>query len=84
MGIGTEDFTMPGCKFKAVCLNPVTDPEQIRKISERYCNGLITALETQFGQCWASAIINSDECLKKLGYEGEELERLLTLRKPKR
>ena len=41
MGIGTEVFTMPNCKFKAVCLNPVTDPEKIREISERYYNGLV-------------------------------------------
>ena len=29
MGIGTEVFTMPGSKFKAICLNPVEDPDKI-------------------------------------------------------
>ena len=27
MGLGTEVFTMPGSKFKAVCLNPTEDQE---------------------------------------------------------
>ena len=39
MGIGTEIFTMPGSKFKAVCLNPVEDPEKINEISQRYYQG---------------------------------------------
>ena len=81
MGIGTEVFTMPGSKFKAVCINPVEDPEKIREISERYWNGLIDALEKKFGECWATAIINNDEYLKILGYEGEELEKILAMRK---
>lgn len=81
MGIGTEVFTMPGSKFKAVCINPVEDPEKIKEISERYWNGLIEALEKQFGECWATVIINNDEYLKKIGYEGEELERLRSRRK---
>ena len=81
MGIGTEVFTMPGSKFKAVCINPVEDPEKIREISERYWNGLIDALEKKFGECWATAIINNDEYLKILGYEGEELEKIIAMRK---
>jgi len=81
MGIGTEVFTMPGSKFKAICINPVEDPEKINEISQRYWNGLIAALEKQFGECWATEIINNDEHLKKLGYEGEELERLRSRRK---
>ena len=84
MGIGTEVFTMPGSKFTAVCINPVEDPEKINEISQRYWNGLIDALEKQFGQFWATTIINNDEYLKKLGCEGEELERILAMRKPKR
>ena len=28
MGLGTEVFTIPGSKFKAVCINPVEDPER--------------------------------------------------------
>lgn len=81
MGLGTEVFTMPGSKFKAICINPVEDPEKINEISQRYWNGLIAALEKQFGECWATTIINNDEYLKKLGYEGEELERLRSRRK---
>lgn len=83
MGLGTEVFTMPGSKFTAVCINPVEDPEKIKEISERYFNGLIEALEKQFGECWATTIINNDEYLKKLGYEGEALKRILAMRKPK-
>lgn len=83
MGLGTEVFTMPGSKFTAVCINPVEDPEKIREISERYFNGLIEALEKQFGECWATTIINNDEYLKKLGCEGEELEKILAMRKPR-
>lgn len=83
MGIGTEVFTMPGSKFTAVCINPVEDPEKINEISQRYWNGLIEALEKQFGECWATTIINNDEYLKKIGYEGEELERILAMRKPR-
>ena len=45
MGIGTEVFTMPGSKFKAVCLNPVEDPEKIKEISQRYYQGLVNALD---------------------------------------
>lgn len=81
IGIGTEVFTMPGSKFRAVCINPVEDPEKIREVSERYWNGLISALEKQFGECWATAIINNDEYLEKMGYEGEELERIKSRRK---
>ena len=84
MGLGTEVFTMPGIKFTAVCINPVEDPEKIKEISERYFNGLIEALEKQFGECWATTIINNDEYLKKLGYEGEVLERILAMRKPRK
>lgn len=83
MGLGTEVFTMPGSKFIAVCINPVEDPEKINEISQRYWNGLIEALEKQFGECWATTIINNDEYLKKIGYEGEELERILAMRKPR-
>lgn len=83
MGLGTEVFTMPGSKFTAVCINPIEDPEKIKEISERYFNGLIEALEKQFGECWATTIINNDEYLKKLGYEGEALERILAMRKPR-
>ena len=84
MGLGTEVFTMPGSKFTAVCINPVEDPEKIKEISERYFNGLIEALEKQFGECWATTIINNDEYLKKLWYEGEVLERILAMRKPRK
>ena len=58
MGRGTEVFTMPNCKFKAVCLNPVTDPEKIKEISERYYNGLVFALEQCYGERWATIVIN--------------------------
>lgn len=81
MGLGTEVFTVPGSKFKAVCINPVTDPEKIQEISDRYWNGLIEALEKKFGENWATAIINNDEYLKIIGYEGEELEKILVMRK---
>ena len=81
MGLGTEVFTIPGSKFRAVCINPVEDPEKIREISERYLNGLVNALENQFGECWATVIINNDEYLKRLGYEGEELEKIISKRK---
>ncbi|WP_370773412.1 hypothetical protein [Clostridium sp.] len=50
MGLGTEVFTMPGSKFKAVCLNPVEDPEKIKEISQRYYQGLVNALEITFGE----------------------------------
>lgn len=56
MGIGTEIFTMPGSKFKAVCLNPVEDPEKINEISQRYYQGLVNALEITFGEMWATEI----------------------------
>lgn len=62
MGIGTEVFTMPGSKFKAVCLNPVEDPEEIKVISERYYQGLVTALERTFGEAWAT------EVFKRMGW----------------
>ena len=56
MGLGTEVFTMPGSKFKAVCLNPVEDPEKIKEISQRYYQGLVNALEITFGEAWATEI----------------------------
>lgn len=56
MGLGTEVFTMPGSKFKAVCINPVEDPEKIKEISQRYYQGLIDALEITFGEAWATEI----------------------------
>ena len=84
MGIGTGVFTMPESKFRAVCINPVEDPEKIREVSERYCNELIMALEKQFGEYWATIIIDNDEYLRKLGYDGEELERLIARRKGKK
>ena len=56
MGIGTEIFTMPGSKFKAVCINPVEDPEKIKEISQRYYQGLVNALEITFGEAWATEI----------------------------
>lgn len=66
MGIGTEVFTMPGSKFRAVCINPVEDPEKIREISERYYQGLITALEITFGESWAT------EVFKRMGWTQED------------
>ena len=83
MGLGTGVFTMPGSKLKAVCINPVEDSEKINEISQRYWDGLITALEKRFGECWATTIINNDEYLKKIGYEGKELEKILDMRKPR-
>ena len=56
MGIGTEVFTMPGSKFKAICLNPVEDPEKIKEISQRYYEGLVNALEITFGENWATGV----------------------------
>ena len=56
MGIGTEVFTMPGSKFKAICLNPVEDPEKIKEISQRYYEGLVNALEITFGGNWATEV----------------------------
>ena len=56
MGIGTEVFTMPGSKFKAICLNPVEDPEKIKEISQRYYEGLVNALEITFGEIWATEV----------------------------
>lgn len=56
MGLGTEVFTMPGSKFKAVCINPVEDPEKIKEISQRYYQGLVNALEITFGEAWATEI----------------------------
>ena len=56
MGIGTEVFTMTGSKFKAICLNPVEDPEKIKEISQRYYEGLVNALEITFGENWATEV----------------------------
>lgn len=56
MGLGTEVFTIPGSKFKAVCINPVEDPEKIKEISQRYYQGLVNALEITFGEAWATEI----------------------------
>lgn len=56
MGIGTEVFTMSGSKFKAICLNPVEDPEKIKEISQRYYEGLVNALEITFGENWATEV----------------------------
>lgn len=56
MGIGTEVFTMPGSKFKAICLNPVEDPEKIKEISQRYYEGLVNALEITFWENWATEV----------------------------
>ncbi|MBS4973126.1 MAG: hypothetical protein KHZ55_02905 [Clostridium celatum] len=56
MGIGTEVFTMPGSKFKAICLNPVEDLEKIKEISQRYYEGLVNALEITFGENWATEV----------------------------
>ncbi len=56
MGLGTKVFTMPGSKFKAVCINPVEDPEKIKEISQRYYQGLVNALEITFGEAWATEI----------------------------
>ena len=47
MGIGTEVFTMPGSKFKAICL---------KEISQRYYEGLVNALEITFGENWATEV----------------------------
>lgn len=66
MGIGTEVFTMPGSKFKAICLNPVEDPEKIKEISERYYQGLVNALEITFGENWAT------EVFKRMGWTRED------------
>lgn len=66
MGLGTEVFTMPGSKFKAVCLNPVEDPEKIKEISQRYYQGLVNALERSFGEAWAT------EVFKRMGLTEED------------
>ena len=66
MGIGTEVFTVPGSKFKAVCLNPVEDPEKIKEISQRYYQGLVNALEITFGEMWAT------EVFKRMGWTQED------------
>lgn len=66
MGLGTEVFTMPGSKFKAVCLNPVEDPEKINEISQRYYQGLVNALEITFGEMWAT------EVFKRMGWTQED------------
>ena len=66
MGIGTEVFTMPGSKFKAICLNPIEDPEKIKEISERYYQGLVNALEITFGENWAT------EVFKRMGWTRED------------
>lgn len=66
MGIGTEIFTIPGSKFKAVCLNPVEDPEKIKEISQRYYQGLVNALEITFGEMWAT------EVFKRMGWTQED------------
>lgn len=62
MGLGTEVFTIPGSKFKAVCINPTNDPEKIKEFSERYYQSLISALELTFGEAWAT------EVFKKMGW----------------
>ena len=56
MGLGTEVFTMPGSKFKAVCLNPVRRSRKIKEISQRYYQGLVNALEITFGEAWATEV----------------------------
>ena len=56
MGIGTEVFTMPGSKFKAICLNPVEDPEKIKENSQRYSEGLGKALEITFWENCATEV----------------------------
>ena len=66
MAIGKEIFTKPGSKFKAVCINPVEDPEKVKEISERYYKGLITALEITFGEAWAT------EVFKRMGLKEED------------
>ena len=75
MGIGTEIFTMPGSKFKAVCLNPVEDPEKINEISQRYYQGLVNALEITFGEMWATEIFKirgwTEEDFIKVGWKYE-------------
>ena len=70
MGIGTEIFTIPGSKFKAVCLNPVEDPAKIREISQRYYQGLVNALEITFGEMWAT------EVFKRMGWTQEDFIRV--------
>lgn len=62
MGLGTEVFTIPGSKFKAVCINPTNDPEKIKEFSERYYQSLISALQLTFGEAWAT------EVFKKMGW----------------
>lgn len=66
MGLGTEVFTIPGSKFKAVCINPVEDPEKIKEISQRYYEGLVNALEITFGEAWAT------EVFKRMGWTQED------------
>lgn len=66
MAIGKEVFTMPGSKFKAVCINPTEDPEKIKEISQRYYQGLVTALEITFGDAWAT------EVFKRMGWTEED------------
>lgn len=66
MDLGTEVFTIPGSKFKAVCINPIEDPEKVKEISERYYKGLITALEITFGEAWAT------EVFKRMGLKEED------------
>jgi hypothetical protein len=66
MGLGTEVFTMPGSKFKAVCLNPTEDQEKIKEFSERYYKSLVSALEITFGDAWAT------EVFKRMGWTEED------------
>lgn len=68
MGLGTEVFTMPGSKFKAVCLNPTEDPEKIKEFSERYYKSLVSALEITFGDAWAT------EVFKRMGWTEEDFK----------
>lgn len=75
MGLGTEVFTIPGSKFKAVCINPVEDPEKIKEISQRYYQGLVNALEITFGEAWATEIFKirgwTEEDFIKVGVKYE-------------
>ena len=66
MGIGTEVFTMPGSKFKAICLNPVEDPEKIKEISQRYYEGLVNALEITLGKTGQRKFLNKGDGHKKI------------------
>lgn len=70
MGLGTEVFTIPGSKFKAVCINPTNDPEKIKEFSERYYQSLISALELTFGEAWAT------EVFKKMGWTEKDFVKI--------